>query len=45
MSSEARLEVRSDRDAFEVTVELDVDDGDEQFRSRRWYRHIPRRLQ
>ena len=45
VSSEARLEVRSDRDAFEVTVELDVHDGDEPFRSRRWYRHIPRRLQ
>ena len=45
VSSEARLEVRSDHDAFEVTVELDVHDGDELFRSRRWYRHIPRRLQ
>jgi len=45
VSSEAHLEVRSDRDAFEVTVELDVDEGDERFRSRRWYRHIPRRLQ
>jgi hypothetical protein len=45
VSSEAHLEVRSDRDAFEVTVELDVHDGDELFRSRRWYRHIPRHLQ
>ena len=45
VSSEAHLEVRSDRDAFEVTVELDVHEGDELFRSRRWYRHIPRRLQ
>jgi predicted acyl esterase len=44
-STEARLEVRSDHDAFEVTVELDVHEGDELFRSRRWYRHIPRRLQ
>ncbi len=45
VSSEAHLELRSDRDAFEVTVELDVHDGEELLRSRRWYRHIPRRLQ
>jgi hypothetical protein len=45
VSTEARLEMRSDRDAFEVNVELDVYDGEEEFRSRRWYRHIPRRLQ
>lgn len=45
VSSESRLTVRSDHDAFEVTVELDVHEGDEEFRSRRWFRRIPRRLQ
>jgi uncharacterized protein len=45
VSTEARLVVRSDQAAFEVTVELDVHDGDKLFRSRRWYRHFPRRLQ
>jgi predicted acyl esterase len=45
VASEARLDIRSDRDAFTVSVELDVDDGDERLRSRRWDRRIPRRLQ
>ena len=42
--SEARLDVRSDAEAFTVAVELDVHDGDERLRSRRWERRIPRRL-
>jgi hypothetical protein len=45
VTSEARLTLQSDRDAFAVTVELDVHEGDELFRSRRWDRRIPRRLQ
>jgi predicted acyl esterase len=43
--SEARLDVRSDAEAFTVAVELDAHDGAECLRSRRWERRIPRRLQ
>jgi hypothetical protein len=43
--TEARLDVRSDHDAFDVIVELDVHEGDEELRGRRWFRRIPRHLQ
>jgi hypothetical protein len=43
--SEARLDVRSDAEAFDVTVELDVHEDDELVRTRSWSRRIPRRLQ
>jgi putative CocE/NonD family hydrolase len=43
--SEARLEVRSDAEAFDVTVDLDVHEDDELVRTRSWSRRIPRRLQ
>ncbi len=42
--SEARLDVRSDADAFDVTVDLDVHQDDELVRTRSWSRRIPRRL-
>ncbi len=40
---EARLRVRSDREAFDVDVELDADLDGEEFARRRWQRRIPRR--
>jgi predicted acyl esterase len=43
--SEARLDVRSDAEAFDVTVDLDVHEDDELVRTRSWSRRIPRRLQ
>ena len=53
VTTEARLRLTSDRDAFTVDVELDAVELDstdarrrsEPFRSRTWHRVIPRRLQ
>jgi hypothetical protein len=43
--SSSRLVLRSDPDAWHLTIELDVDDGDERIAERRWERTIPRHLQ
>ena len=43
-SSEARLDLRADREAFDVTVELDVDDAGEPLVRQRWHRLIARDL-
>lgn len=45
VGSEVRGTVRSDREAYELHLELDVSEGDEILWSRRWERRIPRHLQ
>ena len=42
--SESRLSLTSDRDAFHLTLELDVGEGDKKRWSRRWKRTYPRAL-
>jgi hypothetical protein len=45
VSSEARLRLRSDATTYHVEVDLDVDEGGQEFARRRWREAIPRRLQ
>lgn len=45
VASEARQVIRSDAEAYHLTVELDVMEGGELRWSRRWERRIPRTLQ
>ena len=45
VASEARQVIRSDSEAYHLTVELDVTEGGEPRWSRRWERRIPRTLQ
>jgi hypothetical protein len=42
VSSESSLEVRSDAQAFEVTIRLRVCDGDDEIADRTWHRRLPR---
>jgi len=45
VASEARQVIRSDSEAYHLTVELDVTEDGEPRWSRRWERRIPRVLQ
>ncbi len=45
VSSEVRQVVTSDAETYDLTIELDVSEGEEPMWSRRWERRIPRRLQ
>ena len=44
VASEARLDLDVDAEAFDVRVELDVEDGGAVLATRRWQRRIPRHL-
>ncbi len=45
VSTRSTLDVRIDAEAYDVTIGLEVTDGDRTVGSRRWQRRIPRRLQ
>ncbi|HZJ51604.1 MAG TPA: hypothetical protein VFF07_12380, partial [Actinomycetota bacterium] len=45
VGAEARGELRSDRDSYHLTLELDVSEGDGPLWTKRWQRRYPRRLQ